>query len=134
VRDATAEFPILLPGMAAFDVSFAIGDIGRAALECEALLRERWPGSTALVYGHLGDGNLHVIARVEGRPETCAQIEEVVYDLVRRYRGAVSAEHGIGVLKRKVLGHTRTPAELTAMRAIKRALDPKGILNPGKVV
>lgn len=135
VRDATAEFPLLLPGMAAFDVSFAIADIGRAALECEALLRERWPGGTALVYGHLGDGNLHVIAHADGgRPETRAQIEELVYDLTRRYRGAVSAEHGIGLLKRKVLGHTRSPAELAAMRAVKQALDPKGILNPGKLI
>jgi FAD/FMN-containing dehydrogenase len=121
--------------MAAFDVSFAIGDIGRAALECEAMLRERWPGSTALVYGHLGDGNLHVIAHVQGGgPETNEAIEDAVYDLVRRYHGAVSAEHGIGLLKRKVLGHTRSPAELAAMRAIKAALDPRGILNPGKVL
>jgi FAD/FMN-containing dehydrogenase len=135
IRDATAEFPLLLPGMAAFDVSFAIGDIGRAALECEAMLRERWPGSTALVYGHLGDGNLHVIAHVQGGgPETNEAIEDAVYDLVRRYHGAVSAEHGIGLLKRKVLGHTRSPAELAAMRAIKAALDPRGILNPGKVL
>jgi FAD/FMN-containing dehydrogenase len=135
VRDATAEFPILLPGMAAFDVSFAIGDIGRAALECEALLRQRWPHCTALVYGHLGDGNLHVIAHVaDGAAAETRAIEEVVYDLVRRYRGAVSAEHGIGILKRNVLGHTRSPAELAAMRAIKQALDPKGILNPGKVL
>lgn len=135
IRDATAEFPILLPNMSAFDVSFAIGDIGRAALECEAMLRERWPGSTALVYGHLGDGNLHVIVDVEGGgAETNAAVEAAVYDLVRRYHGAVSAEHGIGLLKRKVLGHTRSPAELAAMRAIKAALDPKGILNPGKVI
>ena len=54
--------------------------------------------------------------------------------LTRRYRGSVSAEHGIGLLKRKVLGHSRTPDELAAMRAIKQALDPKGILNPGKVL
>lgn len=135
VRDATGEFPLLLPGMAAFDVSFSIRDIGQAALECEAMLRERWPGCTALVYGHLGDGNLHVIAHVDGSPaDVVADIERAVYDLVRRYRGAVSAEHGIGLLKRKVLGHTRSPAELVAMRAIKSALDPQGILNPGKVL
>ena len=53
---------------------------------------------------------------------------------MRRYGGAVSAEHGIGTLKRKVLGHTRSPAELAAMRAIKAALDPKNILNPGKLL
>lgn len=134
IRDATAELPILLPGMAAFDVSFAIGDIGRAALECEAMLKQRWPSGIALVYGHLGDGNLHVIADVpDGGPGVNAAIDEAVYDLVRRYHGAVSAEHGIGQLKRKVLGHTRSPAELAAMRAIKAALDPRGILNPGKI-
>lgn len=135
IRDATAEFPILLPRLAAYDVSFAIGDIGRAALECEALLSRRWPGCTALVYGHLGDGNLHVIAQLpEGSTEDNGAIDEAVYDLVRRFHGAVSAEHGIGQLKRKVLGHTRSPAELAAMRAIKAALDPRGILNPGKVL
>ena len=135
IRDATGEFPILLPGMAAYDVSFAIGDIGRAAIECEAQLRERWPDSVALVYGHLGDGNLHVIAHVDGGGDAVnAQIDQVVYGIVRRYHGAVSAEHGIGSLKRKVLGHTRSEAELAAMRAIKAALDPKGILNPGKVL
>jgi FAD/FMN-containing dehydrogenase len=135
VRDATAECPVLLPVMVSFDVSFAIGDIGRAAIECEGLLRRRWPGCTALVYGHLGDGNLHVIAQVEGGDASAtAQVEEMVYDLVRRYGGAVSAEHGIGILKRKVLGHTRSPAELAAMRAIKQALDPQNILNPGKLL
>lgn len=136
IRDATAELPRLLPGLASFDVSFAIGDIGRAATECAALLRQRWPDCTALVYGHLGDGNLHVIAHVAGAADDDARqaIDAMVYDLVRRYRGAVSAEHGIGTLKRAVLGHTRSPAELTAMRAIKNALDPKAILNRGKLL
>lgn len=135
VRDATANFPTLMPGLVSFDVSFAIRDIGRAAAECDALLREGWPGCTALVYGHLGDGNLHLIAHVPGADtQPVHAIETAVYDLVRRYGGAVSAEHGIGTLKRSVLGHTRSEAELAAMHAIKAALDPKGILNPGKVL
>jgi FAD/FMN-containing dehydrogenase len=135
VRDATASFPALLPGLVSFDVSFAIGDIGRAATECDALLRDGWPGCTALVYGHLGDGNLHLIAHLPGTAtQPTHAIETAVYALVRRYGGAVSAEHGIGTHKRAVLGHTRSPAELAAMRAIKSALDPKHILNPGKVL
>ena len=135
VRDATAEFPILLPGLTSFDVSFAIRDIGRAAAECDALLRERWPGCTALVYGHLGDGNLHLIAHVPDADAGTGQaIEAAIYELVRRYGGAVSAEHGIGTVKRSVLGHTRSAAELAAMRAIKAALDPNDILNRGKVL
>ena len=62
VRDATAEFPMLLPDLVAFDVSFAIADIGLAAQRCDAALRQAWPASTVLAYGHLGDGNLHLIA------------------------------------------------------------------------
>ncbi len=165
LRDATASFPALLPGLTSFDVSFAIRDIGRAAAECDALLRTGWPGCTALVYGHLGDGNLHLIAHVAtegeqaqgGQPggaqtasgqsaslqrghappadeQAMHAIETAIYDLVRRYGGAVSAEHGIGTVKLAVLGHSRSPAELAAMRAIKAALDPRNILNPGKVL
>lgn len=135
IRDATAQFPTLLPGYIGFDVSFAIADIGRAAQECEQMLRERWPGCVAVVYGHLGDGNLHVVAHVAGAgAEVGHAIEDAVYGLTRRYAGSVSAEHGIGTVKRKVLGHSRSPAELAAMRAIKAALDPQGILNPGKLL
>ncbi|WP_322102534.1 FAD-binding oxidoreductase [Paraburkholderia sp. J41] len=135
IRDATAEFPILMPDLIAFDVSFAIADIGRAAQHCDQALRAAWPGSTVLTYGHLGDGNLHLIVQVPGGGETTADaVEALVYGIVREYGGSVSAEHGIGGKKRNVLGHTRSPAELAAMRAIKFALDPHGILNPGKVL
>lgn len=135
MRDATSNLPTLLPGLIGFDISFAIRDIGRAAAECDTLLRTGWPGCTALVYGHLGDGNLHLIVYVPDVAQQPAQaIETTIYDLVHRYGGAVSAEHGIGTVKRKVLGHSRSPDELAAMRAIKMALDPKNILNPGKVL
>jgi len=135
LRDATSNLPTLLPGLTGFDISFAIRDIGRAATECDSLLRAGWPGCTALVYGHLGDGNLHLIVHVPDVAQQPAQaVEATIYDLVRRYGGAVSAEHGIGTVKRKVLGHSRSPDELAAMRAIKAALDPRNILNPGKVL
>lgn len=135
LRDATSNLPSLLPGLTGFDISFAIRDIGRAAAECDTLLRTDWPDCTALVYGHLGDGNLHLIVHVPDVEQQPAQaIETAIYDLVRRYDGAVSAEHGIGTLKRKVLGHSRSLEEVAAMRAIKAALDPKNILNPGKVL
>ncbi len=61
-------------------------------------------------------------------------VDRIAYDLVREAGGVISAEHGIGTLKRDWLGHSRSPAELAAMRAIKHALDPAGILNPGKVL
>lgn len=139
VRDATAEFPMLLPDLVAFDVSFAIADIGLAAQRCDAALRQAWPASTVLAYGHLGDGNLHLIVQVPdeqgiGQAALADAVEAMVYGIVREHRGSVSAEHGIGAKKRGVLGHTRSPAELAAMRAIKAALDPRGILNPGKLL
>lgn len=134
LRDSTAELPLLLPGMTSFDVSFAIGEIGRAAEACRTMLQARWPGCIALFYGHLGDGNLHLIVQAEGgNPEVMRQIDTAVYDLVRRFGGSVSAEHGIGTLKQSVLPFSRTEGELAAMRAIKAALDPKHILNRGKV-
>lgn len=135
MRDAPAEFPILMPRLVAFDVSFSIADIGAAAQDCHARLRARWPDSTVLVYGHLGDGNLHLIVNVPGADDaTISDVESAVYGLVHDYAGSVSAEHGIGAKKRNVLHRTRSPADLNAMRAIKHALDPKGILNPGKVL
>ncbi len=135
IRDATAGFPRWLPGMAAFDVSFPIRRIGEVAARCQALLNERWPGGTHLFFGHLGDGNLHVISHMAGMDEDLRHaIEHAVYDLTREFGGSVSAEHGIGTLKRKVLGHCRSADELAAMRSLKAALDPAGILNPGKLL
>lgn len=135
VRDAPAEFPIQMPNLVAFDVSFSIADIGDAAQECHARLNARWPNATVLVYGHLGDGNLHVIVNVpDAAPDTAQQVESLVYGLVQEYQGSVSAEHGIGSKKRDVLHRTRPPADLHAMRAVKSALDPQGILNPGKLL
>lgn len=134
VRDAPAEFPVLMPKLIAFDVSFSIRDIGQAAQDCAARLSARWPDSTVLVYGHLGDGNLHLITDVPGATDvTVKQVEALVYGLVNEYNGSVSAEHGIGLKKRNVLALTRSPADLDAMRAIKQALDPHDILNRGKV-
>ena len=106
---------------------------------CDAALRQAWPASTVLAYGHLGDGNLHLIVQVPdeqgiGQAALADAVEAMVYGIVREHRGSVSAEHGIGAKKRGVLGHTRSPAELAAMRAIKAALDPRGILNPGKLL
>jgi FAD/FMN-containing dehydrogenase len=135
VRDAPAEFPILMPELIGFDISFSIADIGEVAEQAQKVLQERWPGCQALVYGHLGDGNLHVIANVEdGPPGTHDAVDEAIYELTRQWHGAVSAEHGIGSKKRAYLAHTRDAGAMWAMRAIKNALDPLNLLNPGKVL
>lgn len=135
IRDAPGEYPRLIPGRVSFDVSFSIVDVGVAAGRCEAALRERWPNALILIYGHLGDGNLHIVVQEPDWPPSVApEVQEVVYSVTGHMGGSVSAEHGIGTKKLKVLGLSRSPAELAAMRAIKTALDPLNILNPGKVL
>ncbi len=100
-----------------------------------------WPGTEALAFGHLGDGNVHfhVIAPKGVEPLAWMTgdgkaISAQVHELVTKWRGSISAEHGIGQLKRDELGRLGDPVQLSMMRAIKQALDPQGILNPGKLV
>ena len=135
IRDAPGEYPRFIPGRVSFDVSFAIAEVGLAADRCEAALRARWPNATILIYGHLGDGNLHIVVHEPDWPASAArEVQNVVYGITGEMGGSVSAEHGIGSKKLRVLGLTRTPADLAAMRAIKLALDPLWILNPGKLL
>ncbi|MBU6473841.1 MAG: FAD-binding oxidoreductase, partial [Alphaproteobacteria bacterium] len=95
----------------------------------------RWPAATLMVFGHLGDGNLHLIPGVgDGSHETRTAVESIVYDPLRVRRGSVSAEHGIGLEKRPYLPISRNVQEIALMRTVKQALDPRNILNPGKIL
>jgi FAD/FMN-containing dehydrogenase len=101
----------------------------------------RFPGNTAVAFGHLGDGNVHfhVLAppgAVRGEWERASgqEISSYVYDLVTQWHGSISAEHGIGQLKRDELGRLGDPVQLSILRSVKQALDPRGLLNPGKLV
>ena len=109
--------------------------MGRGMRELQDLLRALNADCHVLVFGHLGDGNLHLVAHV---PEAFAggkeEVERTTYALLQRYGGSVSAEHGIGITKRSALPCSRTPAEIETMRTLKRALDPRGILSPGRIV
>jgi D-lactate dehydrogenase (cytochrome) len=108
--------------------------------EGSALIRRLAPEGEVVSYGHLGDGNLHF--NVSQRPGADAaaflargpQLEHAIFDLVDRLGGSISAEHGIGRLKTAEFAARADPVELDVMRDLKRALDPKGILNPGKVL
>jgi FAD/FMN-containing dehydrogenase len=134
IREATAEFPLRLEPVN-FDVSLPIGDIGRFADACRARFEQRWPGHVSYYFGHIGDSNLHVTVDGRSVPGVAHEtIDGELYALLAPYGGSVSAEHGIGVLKRAFLPVSRSPAELAAMQAIKRALDPRAILNPGKLL
>jgi FAD/FMN-containing dehydrogenase len=116
-----------------FDVSVPTGEIGELVDEIHADLRTRWPALSALYFGHVADGNLHVSVRMAGHSVPALEIEEAIYPLVARRRGSISAEHGIGSLKKDFLHLSRSPEEIALMRTLKRAIDPNGILNPGKI-
>lgn len=125
----------LLPSLVNLDVSLPIGDIGRYAEACEEALLQRFPGAHVSFFGHIGDSNLHLAISVgAASDDDLHEIDEIAYGLVQRFHGSISAEHGIGTLKRPYLDRSRSPEELAVMRQIKQALDPKGILNPGKVI
>lgn len=124
-----------LPGLINLDVSMPVGRLDDFAQACREAVLTRFPGGHVSFFGHVGDSNLHVAISLPGSPEAAAhEVEEIAYGLVRGFDGSVSAEHGIGTLKRDWLGYSRSPAEIGAMRAIKAALDPKGLLNPGKLL
>jgi FAD/FMN-containing dehydrogenase len=135
VRDAVGELHRLWPRHLAFDIGLPIGAMDEYARRCKAALSDRVPGCRSVFYGHIGDGNVHIVTHLEGVAEQPHdEVEDVVYGLVREYGGTVSAEHGIGTLKRRWLAHARSPEQIALMRTLKAALDPKNLLNPGKVV
>jgi FAD/FMN-containing dehydrogenase len=122
------------------DVSVPVASLPRFIREASAWVREHVPDGVLVCYGHVGDGNLHFNVNraqgVESAPFLARepQIKRAIHDLVARYDGSFSAEHGIGRLKREELQRYSSPAALSAMRAIKQALDPNGIMNPGKLI
>ncbi len=134
IRDSTGEFPRTFWPLLNFDVSIPIGEIGGFVEACSARLLARWPGMRTAFFGHIADSNVHVVLNMGDVVPPAHEVEPLVYGCVRDWRGSISAEHGIGVLKRQYLGHSRSEAEIAVMRRIKAALDPLGILNPGKVL
>lgn len=117
-----------------FDVSLKSAEAGDYVRALEASLAAV-PDTELVAFGHLGDNNVHVCVQMRDRsPERIRAVEEVVYSELRPFDGAVSAEHGIGLEKRAWLPVSRTPAEIELMRTLKQTLDPRNILNPGKVV
>jgi len=119
-----------------FDVSLKILDMETYVDEVRAALQARWPTTASLVvFGHLGDGNLHPIVGVGDKSAAARrEVEEIVYGPLRRLGGSVSAEHGIGLQKREFLSWSRSLAEIALMRRLKTSLDPRNILNPGKIL
>jgi FAD/FMN-containing dehydrogenase len=118
-----------------FDVSLPIVDMPAYVERVKAELRSSWPGVRAYVFGHMGDGNLHLVISPDGLPaDARPAVERMIYAPLEQMGGAISAEHGIGLEKKRWLPISRSPAEIALMRTLKQALDPKGILNPGRVI
>ncbi len=122
------------------DIAVAVSAIPEFIREAGPAIERRFPGATVICFGHLGDGNLHYNAYVAGRMRSDAaareahDVTDLVYDIVQRFGGSFSAEHGIGLAKVRELTRYKSAVELDLMRTIKRALDPQGLMNPGKVL
>ncbi len=123
----------LFPPMT-FDVSLGIPQMDDYVEEVREQLTERWPDSRMVVFGHLGDGNIHLVLTVGSLEKNEVRaVETIVYEALGRRQGVISAEHGIGLDKRAYLKHSRSTEEIALMKTLKQALDPKGILNPDKI-
>jgi FAD/FMN-containing dehydrogenase len=122
------------------DISVPVADMPFFVEKESAAIESRFPGARVIAFGHLGDGNIHfnVIAPRDAgarwREETGAEITRAIYDRVAAAGGSISAEHGIGQTKREALARTAEPARLALQHRIKAALDPLGIMNPGKLL
>jgi FAD/FMN-containing dehydrogenase len=122
------------------DVSLPVSGLEGFCAELEQVFGTRYPGWEIALFGHIGDGNLHInimkpdaLEKAEFLAHT-KQADHAMFELVRKHGGSISAEHGIGLLKKDYLAYTRSPAELALLRTLKQALDPNNILNPGKIL
>ena len=117
-----------------FDVSIAIRHIDTYVEEVKNRLSAAWPVHYCYTFGHIGDGNIHFAITVPDRDDAINRaVEAAVYEPLQPFGGSVSAEHGIGLEKKPYLEISRSATEIALMRQLKHALDPNGILNPGKI-
>lgn len=122
------------------DLSVRISDVPDFLDEIDRTVGEHYPDLEVCWYGHIGDGNLHLnILKPEDESinafyERCHRISPALFEAVRARRGSISAEHGVGLLKRDFLEFSRSPAEIALMRSVKRVFDPNGVMNPGKLL
>jgi FAD/FMN-containing dehydrogenase len=134
LRDDVGQ--IMVQGTPAiFDVSLPIAEMERFTRDLDTAMTAAIGAHRLYIFGHLGDGNLHLAVPTSAADHAALRpkIEEAVYRGLAAFRGSVSAEHGIGLEKKPWLSISRTPEEIALMRTIKAALDPLGLLNPGKV-
>jgi len=140
IRELFGEVQRHEGGSIKHDISVPVAAVPAFINEASAAVIELIPGSRPLPFGHLGDGNIHYnVAQPVGADKAdflnrWDEVNAVVFDVVAKHGGSISAEHGIGVIKRDLLPKVKDPVAFELMRTLKRTLDPKGILNPGKVL
>ena len=121
------------------DISVRVGAVPAFLHDMQALLAREYPQAEVVWFGHIGDGNLHInVLRPDDLAEAafieqCEHVTHLLADTLQRHGGSISAEHGIGLVKRAYLDSTRSAAEIDLMRGVRKVFDPRGILNPGKL-
>jgi FAD/FMN-containing dehydrogenase len=140
IREQFGELIRHLGGSIKHDVSVPVANVPAFIAEANAAVVKLIPGSLPMPFGHLGDGNIHYNVTQPPGADTAAflkrwdEVNEVVFAIVGKYHGSISAEHGIGIIKRDHLPKVKDPVAYDLMKTLKKTLDPKGILNPGKVL
>lgn len=135
IRDESELIERVFSPTLTFDVSLGIQDMNDYVEMVQQRLCAQWSQSKCFTFGHLGDGNLHFMIWVNADDaDTRKKVEEIVYQPLTAIHGSVSAEHGVGLEKKAYLRWCRSENEIQLMRLLKRSMDPKGILNPGKVL
>jgi glycolate oxidase subunit GlcD len=140
LRESMSEAQKKEGGSIKHDVSVPVASVPEFLEVATRAVLERIPDARLVPFGHVGDGNIHFNISVPKGGDSQAflarwdEIARIVHDIVHRFGGSISAEHGIGVMKRNEIARYKSAAEIETMRAIKRALDPNNILNPGKVL
>jgi FAD/FMN-containing dehydrogenase len=121
------------------DISVRIAKVPQFLSEMDAILKKNYPHFEVVWFGHIGDGNLHINIlkpkdmATEDFLRECKRVDELMFGMIEKLQGSVSAEHGVGLTKRPYLGHTRSAVEIRLMKEIKKVFDPDGIMNPGKM-
>jgi len=139
IREAIVEAQ-LYSGSIKHDVSVPVSRVAEFIIRATAAVSERLPGIRPMAFGHVGDGNIHLnLTQPEGADTASYlarwhEFNDIVHGVVRELHGSISAEHGVGALKRDEIARYKSPVEIELMRRVKHALDPANIMNPGKVV
>lgn len=132
-RESIGELLSQLKPFAAFDLGIPMAAMDAFVESVGSDLERRFPAQRHLFFGHIGDGNLHVLSGPHASADSLHEVEKVVYDATGRVGGSILAEHGIGVVKKEFLGHSRSSVEIELMHGLKALLDPQGILNPARI-